>query len=282
MVNSGIVLLAKPRDKSSFWLVREARQKLGIKKIGHAGTLDPFATGLMILAVSKATKALEHLQLANKTYKAELILGQSSTTHDSEGEISLSYQGKAPDLATISKALAELKKQEKQRPPIFSAVKSNGRRAYTLARSGERPKLKSKQVSLYDWEIINYKWPHLELKIEVSSGYYVRALARDLGAKLKTGAYCQELERLKIANFSLDQAILIEDLTKENIEALKPSYFQFTDLALAEEQLRALKQGKAIEARFCAPGVSSASFADEVVAFGVLKEGYFYPKKVLL
>ncbi len=218
-LESGRILIDKPAGITSFGVVARVRrvlkQKLGKKKIkvGHTGTLDPFATGLLVLLYGKETKNAMNLTKLDKVYEAEFTLGQISSTGDPEGEISDFNNFKIPTLEQIQNEINRnfLGKIE-QTPPAFSAIKIDGRRAYDLARKGADFKISKRTVEIFSFEILDYNFPTLKVRTHVSSGTYIRSLAEDLGDKLGCGAFCSKLRRIKIADFNISNAIELKDL----------------------------------------------------------------------
>ena len=244
-----IILVDKPAGISSFGVVAKVRgalkQKFGHKvKIGHTGTLDPFATGLLILLSGKMTKKSSDFLKLDKVYEATLRLGYTSTTGDPEGEITeypqkteFMFDGKTqqypsegpsergsarmsadrpwrragrtqPELDIVEPTLQSFIGTITQAPPKFSAIKINGQRAYQLARKGESFEIPSRQVEIYSIEILDYNYPKLTIRVHCSSGTYIRTLAEDIGKALNTGAYLISLRRTKIGNFDVKNAII--------------------------------------------------------------------------
>ena len=207
-----VILIDKPAGISSFGVVAKVRGKLknefGHKvKVGHTGTLDPFATGLLILLSGKMTKKSNEFLKLDKVYEATLKLGYTSTTGDPEGEITkTSSREKVPNLEEITSVINSFIGKIEQTPPKFSAIKINGRRAYKLARENKDFEIPSRTIEIYDIEILDYNYPELKIKTHVSSGTYIRALAEDIGKKLSTGAYLTSLRRLKIGDYDLKNA----------------------------------------------------------------------------
>lgn len=195
---------------------RVLSQRLGVKKVkvGHTGTLDPFATGLLILLVGKATKRSNDFLKLDKEYIADIKLGETSTTGDPEGEITKSYSGEPVDEDVIKKVVQSFVGEITQKVPAFSAVKINGRRAYELARKGMEVETPTRKVHIYNIEILDYSWPMLKIRTEVSSGTYIRTLGEDIGARLGTGAYLTALRRTKIADYCVEDAVTLEDFMK--------------------------------------------------------------------
>lgn len=245
-MHDGIILIDKPAGMTSFGVVARLRRVLSERagkkvKVGHTGTLDPFATGLMIIVTGKACKDAMRYTKLDKAYKATIRLGQTSTTGDPEGEIS-AYDGAiddageasskpttrqtdefsqasdysvkktaTPSLMQVQTVLAQFTGEIKQRPPIFSAIKINGQRAYKLARDGKEVEIPERTVQIYALELLSYNYPELVIRAHVSSGTYIRSLAVDIGAALGTGAYCRQLRRTRIANYDVAAAQQLRD-----------------------------------------------------------------------
>lgn len=210
-----ILLIDKPPGMTSFGVVARLRRVLSKQegkkvKVGHTGTLDPFATGLMIIVTGQMCRwAMEFTKL-DKWYEAEIVLGVESTTGDPEGEISR-ISDKKPDKGEIKQVLQKFTGKIEQIPPAFSAVKVNGRRAYQLARAGKEVDIPKRTITIYALELLGYDYPVLKLRAHVSSGTYIRSLAADIGKELKTGAYCQNLRRIKIADYDVKNAKVLAD-----------------------------------------------------------------------
>lgn len=212
MIEDGIILINKPAGMSSFGVVARVRRQLtqhfGHKmKVGHTGTLDPFATGLMILVIGKECKNANKYSKLDKTYEVTILLGKTSTTGDPEGEIA-TVSDKKVTQAEIEKITEQFRGAITQTPPAFSAIKINGQRAYKLARAGKAVDMPQRQITIHSLEITNYEYPYLRIKTHVSSGTYIRTLAQDIGDKLGVGAYCNELKRTTIGEYDLKDADL--------------------------------------------------------------------------
>ena len=211
MENGEIILIDKPAGISSFGVVarvrRELSQAAGHKvKVGHTGTLDPFATGLLILLAGKATKRSNEFLKLDKCYDATIRLGATSTTGDPEGEITENKEVEAPTREAVEAAVKSFIGEIDQQVPQFSAVKINGRRAYDLARKGQTFETPIRKITIYDIQITDYTWPELKISCHVSSGTYIRTLGEDIGKKLGTGAYLTALRRTKIKDFDVADA----------------------------------------------------------------------------
>lgn len=214
MNKDSVLLVDKPAGITSFGVVARIRrrlsQQLGKKaKVGHTGTLDPFATGLMIIVTGKECRNAMQYSKLDKEYEAVVRLGETSSTGDPEGEIT-KVSNAQPSLEAIEVAIAQFRGEITQRPPMFSAIKINGRRAYDLARKGEVVEMPERQVTVYSLELIDYTYPNLSVRVHVSSGTYIRSLAEDIGKTLGTGAYCTELRRTKVGEWSVEGATQIE------------------------------------------------------------------------
>lgn len=204
------MLVDKPAGMSSFAVVAQVRRKLSEQagkrvKVGHTGTLDPFATGLLILVVGSYTKRAGEFSKLDKTYEAELTLGQTSTTGDPEGKLS-NVSARQPSQQEVEKALSSFVGQISQTPPAFSAIKVNGQRAYKLARAGKTVVLQPRQVTIHSISNVVYGYPSLSFITEVSSGTYIRSLAEDIGKALGTGAYLSALRRTKVGDYPIADA----------------------------------------------------------------------------
>jgi tRNA pseudouridine55 synthase len=226
----GVLLRAKPAGITSHDVVAEVRRSLPRKtKVGHAGTLDPFATGLLLVLVGRATRAQRFLTALPKTYRAVARLGWTSDTGDRDGE--LVHTGRVPASLTIPVG------EQLQAPPAYSAVKVGGRRAYELARSGETPELEPRPVTVYRAELLGHDAERARFEIECSSGTYVRSLVTDLG-----DAYCEELERTAIGAFQLD------DADPDRLVPLRDALAFLPERVLAAEEATAVQHGRSVPA----------------------------------
>lgn len=195
------------RDEEKPLVVPHKRQRI---KVGHTGTLDPFATGLMILVIGDECKRAGVYTKLDKWYDATIVLGSSSTTGDPEGEITR-VSDHIPSRQQIDETVAQFRGEITQRPPIFSAIKIAGQRAYDLARAGKLVEIPERQVTVYQLEVLDYTYPAVTIRTHVSSGTYIRSLAVDIGAALGTGAYCRDLKRTQIAQWSVADAKSLAD-----------------------------------------------------------------------
>jgi tRNA pseudouridine55 synthase len=220
----GILLVDKPQGWTSHDVVAKVRGILKAEagqkiKIGHTGTLDPMATGLLILVVGSYTKKAGEFSKLDKTYAAEVTLGAVSTTADAEGEI-IQKSAHRPGREQVDEVLSTFVGETQQVPPAFSAIKVDGRRAYKSARAGQEVKLEPRAVTIYEITEVEYDYPILKFTAKVSSGTYIRSLAVDIGEALGTGAYLSALRRTQVGEFDIKTASKIEDLTRPEISQL--------------------------------------------------------------
>lgn len=214
----GIVLIDKNQDGTSFDVVRRVRKVLKLKKVGHAGTLDPFATGLLIVLLGQGTKLSPYLMSREKIYRATLRLGIETDTQDPTGRILQRRPVPALDPETIKEHALGFIGETEQTPPIFSAVRYRGKHAYEFARKGIKLDLKKRKVTIRSLEIISVDLPDVTMEVACSSGTYVRSLAADLGKKLGPGAHLNALRRLSIGSFYLQDALNLEKVGRDHAE----------------------------------------------------------------
>jgi tRNA pseudouridine55 synthase len=216
---NGLVIVDKPAGWTSHDVVGKLRRLAGTRRVGHAGTLDPMATGVLVIGVDKATRLLGHLALTEKSYDAVIRLGQSTNTDDAEGELTGSVPAAGVTEEALRAAVDDLTGTIEQIPPQVSAIKIDGRRAYKRVRDGEEVALKARPVTVYDFALgdLRYDGDLLDVSATVtcSSGTYIRALARDLGAALGVGGHLSYLRRTRVGPYDLPQARTIEQLTEE-------------------------------------------------------------------
>lgn len=218
-------------------------------KIGHAGTLDPLATGVLVLCLGAATRLTEYVQRMDKEYVTELELGARSDTDDADGTITRQLDASPPTRTVIDAALATFLGTVDQVPPDFSAARVDGQRAYKLARRQEPPQLAARPVRIDAIDVLHCEYPRLELRIRCGKGTYIRALARDLGNKLGCGAYVRTLQRTRIGPFTLQRAISLGDYARSHLPTLLPpaeALAPLPRLALTPEQARRLQLGQTI------------------------------------
>lgn len=246
----GFLNIYKPKGITSFDVIFKLRKILQIKKIGHTGTLDPMAEGVLIVALSEATKIIEFMMMHEKAYSAEIILGSESTTYDAEGELKIVGSQK-PDFEQVQDVLNTFKGEVDQVPPIYSALKINGKKAYELAREGKKIEMKSRKVTINDIVLIDYNYPTLNIDVECSSGTYIRSLAHDIGQKLGTGAYLSKLLRTKVGHFLIEDSVSLEDLEIDGLDKylipIEALSLNFPSVEISRNELNKLNLGQFIE-----------------------------------
>jgi len=210
-----IIAINKVKGWTSHDVIGKLRRITGIRKIGHAGTLDPLASGVLIVAIGReSTREISNYTKQEKEYLATIKFGQTSSTDDEEGDKEIIDITTKPTKIVIQKALKKFIGKIKQTPPIYSAIKINGKPACRRVRKGQEVVLEPREVEIKKIEIVSYKYPILKLKVICSSGVYIRSLARDLGEELKVGGYLADLIRTRIGNFTIDQSQTVEEFSK--------------------------------------------------------------------
>ena len=208
-----VLLVDKPLQWTSFDVVKKLKFALNLKKVGHAGTLDPLATGLLILCTGKKTKTIEGYQNQGKEYEGTMVLGSTTPSYDLETTPTPAVDISMLEEAIINKTTKRFIGEVEQTPPIFSAVKIDGKRAYTHARKGDDIKLKSRIVKIDEFSITEINLPEVKFRVRCSKGTYIRSLVNDFGQELNVGAYMSQLRRTKIGDFDVNKALTIEELT---------------------------------------------------------------------
>ena len=257
MATPGLVLIDKPTSWTSHDVVAKVRKAVGTKKVGHAGTLDPLATGLLVLGIESGTKLLTFLVGADKTYEATIRLGQQTVSDDSESEVTKSAS--SDEVANISdsdisREIAKLTGVIMQTPSSVSAIKVDGKKAYDLVRAGEQVELKAREVKIYSFETLSVArvsgFLDVEVRVECSSGTYIRALARDLGAALGVGGHITALRRTKVGHFDVASANSIDELDKLRLTELAQAAKQlFPVIELDDSEVTDLIHGKRISGK---------------------------------
>jgi tRNA pseudouridine55 synthase len=206
----GVLVLDKPSGVTSFDLVRRVRRAAGQKKIGHTGTLDPMATGVMVLCLGRATKLAAFFEAGEKEYLARILLGLTTDSDDVTGRVTAKRSGFDLSPAEVIRIASEFVGEIEQVPPAYSAVKIDGRRAYDLARRGQAVRLKSRNVRVFDLAVTRFEPPRVTIRARVSKGTYLRSLAADIGRRLGVGACLDQLRRLAVGPFDLQQAVSLD------------------------------------------------------------------------
>ncbi|WP_448004049.1 tRNA pseudouridine(55) synthase TruB [Agromyces bauzanensis] len=272
-MNSGILLVDKPKGITSHDVVARTRRLAGTRKVGHAGTLDPMATGLLVLGVNHATRLLHHLVGLDKEYLATIRLGWGTTTDDAEGEPLAAASVDRLDAATeeaVEAGMRRLTGVIEQVPSAVSAIKVGGRRAYQRVRDGEQVELAARTVTVAAFELLAMRrgdgFTDADVRVECSSGTYVRALARDLGEQLRTGGHLTTLRRTRVGAFGVDESVELEglDVGASLMSPADAASRALPVLRLTAEQATDLGHGKRIEAS----GAPAGSPGDAIAAIG--------------
>jgi tRNA pseudouridine55 synthase len=208
-----VLLIDKPLQWTSFDVVKKLKYALNLKKVGHAGTLDPLATGLLILCTGKMTKQIESYQNQGKEYEGTLVLGQTTPSYDLETELTEAVDITKITKEQITEATGSFIGDVEQTPPLYSAVKVNGKRAYLHARKGDDIKLRSRVVKIDRFDILSIDLPEVKFLVSCSKGTYIRSLVNDFGSQLGVGAYLSQLRRTKIGDHKVTDAYTIEEIT---------------------------------------------------------------------
>jgi len=284
MTTHGLLVVDKPAGITSRDAVDRAAQWFPHKtKIGHAGTLDPLATGVLVLAIGQATRLVEYVQAMPKAYRARIRLGATSDTDDADGTVTTNPSAVAVGEAAVRAALDHLVGEIEQVPPAYSAAHVEGRRAYSLARRGDDVRLAPRRVRIDRIDIRSYEWPDLELDIDCGKGTYIRSIARDLGTALGVGGYVTALRRLRIGPFTTEQAVPLVADAKTAHDKLLPMARALEGLpsvSVSADDARRLRNGLTIRA----PGrdeVAVLNDSGELVAVGFVTDGVLRPMKVL-
>jgi len=218
-------------------------------RIGHAGTLDPLATGVLVLCLGQATRLTEYVQRMQKTYRAGILLGARSDTDDTDGQISPVTGAVPPTSEETKRGLRGFVGAIEQVPPAYSAAKVTGRRAYDLARQGQGVDLQPRKVQIYGIDLVSYAFPHLEIEVRCGKGTYIRSLARDLGERLGCGALVESLRRTRIGPFQVDDAVQLDlpgDAVRARLLTIAWAVADLPRLVLAKSEIDPLRQGQAI------------------------------------
>jgi tRNA pseudouridine55 synthase len=257
MVSPGILLVDKPAGLTSHDVVARTRRALGTRKVGHAGTLDPMATGLLVIGVEGATRLLTYIVGADKTYEATIRLGQTTDTDDADGEILTRAAAATWDSVTperVSAGIGALTGAISQVPSSVSAIKVDGRRAYDRVRAGEEVVLAARDVTVSRFEVIAERsgegFLDLDVVVDCSSGTYIRSLARDLGAGLGVGGHLTALRRLRVGDFDVADAVTVDDVVEEALLTPAAAAARVLDpLSVSTEEARDLRHGKRLTGR---------------------------------
>lgn len=265
-------------DRAARWFPRGTR-------LGHTGTLDPLASGVLVLCVGQATRLAEYVQCLPKSYLAEVTLGARSATDDAEGPLSICEVDAPPDLAAVSAALAKFIGEIRQTPPAYSAAKVHGRRAYVLARRGEHSQLSARMVRIDAIDILEFAYPKLLLKVDCGKGTYIRSLARDLGEMLGCGAYLSGLRRTAVGPFVPEMAIPLDadaETAAKKLLPLAAAIAHLPRVTAADEDARRIAHGQAVRLNSTIAAEEIAVFdqADRLIAIAAVRGEVLKPIRV--
>lgn len=213
-LNGEVILINKDYTWTSFDVVKKIRNTIGIRKVGHAGTLDPLATGLLIVCTGRKTKEIQKFQNLPKKYTGSFYLGATRPSHDKETEINERFSLEDVSIEKIYNIANSFKGKIRQKPPSFSAIRKGGKRLYEFARQGEKVLIEPREVEVFDFEISEISLPLISFRLKCSKGFYVRSLARDLGQALGCGAYLDSLERTAIGDYQIENALTVKEYIK--------------------------------------------------------------------
>jgi tRNA pseudouridine55 synthase len=253
MVDPGLVVVDKAPGMTSHDVVARVRRLAGTRKVGHAGTLDPMATGVLVLGVDRATRLLGHLMLTEKAYDATVRLGVSTTTDDAEGEVTASTPASHLQPAVVEAELGELVGDVLQVPTAVSAIKVDGKRAYQRVRDGEQVELEARPVTIHELVVHDQRvagdWLDVDISVRCSSGTYIRAIARDVGAALGVGGHLTALRRTAVGSFDLATARTLEQLADDfaAVPIAAAARASFPVVELDEEQAAHVRFGRALD-----------------------------------
>jgi len=243
---SGIILINKPKGMSSHDVVQRVRRKIGERRIGHTGTLDPLATGLMVLTVGHATRLSQFVESSEKSYRGAVFLGQATTTYDSEGEIVESKEV-APELREkLPEVLSSLTGEIRQKVPAYSAVKVEGQRLYKKARKGEEVELPTRVVHIKELRLSQDNWPTIHIDTVVSKGTYIRSLAVQIGDALGVPAHLVSLHRTSVGSFSVENAVSLEEVSSEDLRPLESAVQHVKEVAITSKGESEVSFGRAL------------------------------------
>jgi tRNA pseudouridine55 synthase len=289
---TGVLNFNKPPHETSFAMVSLARRLSGEKRVGHAGTLDPLATGVLLLLFGQATRISEYLLDLPKTYVATVRLGLSTDTYDAEGTVTAEADPSEITEAAIREVLPRFVGELEQLPPAHSALKVAGQPAYKLARRGGQPQLKPRRVSIYGIELLGFEPPHLTLEVHCGRGVYIRSLAHDLGRQLGCGGHVSALQRTRIGHFALADALAVKELPQAladeergRIQTIAQALRHLPQLPLSAPEAQQLRNGLPVQLagpEAASEGVQLAVAGSQAVAIVRFQPdtGVWQPEKV--
>ncbi len=253
----GFLIIDKPIGMSSHDVVNRVRRLCGIRKVGHAGTLDPLATGVLIVGVGRATRLIEYLMHHSKRYEATIRLGETTTTYDAEGDVLLKRPFTHLTRPQIETTLSHFRGAIQQQPPMYSAIKKDGQPLYKLARKGIEVKRPYRNITIHQLDLVDCSLPHIKIKVHSSTGTYIRSLAYDVGEQLGCGAHIVQLRRTSVGELKSETAVSLDTLTSDNFSdyllAADTAVKHIPRLNVAEEDAQRLLLGQPIESQATQP-----------------------------
>jgi tRNA pseudouridine55 synthase len=289
---TGILNIAKLAGMTSHDVVDRVRQMSGQRRVGHAGTLDPTATGVLVVCLGQATRVAEYLMASDKVYQARIRLGVSTDTHDAEGEVTATAEVEVGE-EEVRKTLASFVGSIQQVPPMYSALKREGVPLYKLARRGITVEREPRPVEIHNIELLEWNPPLLTIQVKCSPGTYIRALARDLGQKLGCGAHLQSLTRLASGHFTLEEAVSLDELAEafaqenyqEFIHPLDEALLDFEPMVVDAQTDKCIRHGQQIQGpAACERGELRRAYSEKGELIAILRHdpqtGLWQPKKV--
>jgi tRNA pseudouridine55 synthase len=287
-IMDGILVIDKPQGATSHDVVAVVRRAAKTGKVGHAGTLDPMATGVLVVAIGQATRTLEYLTAHDKRYTATIRLGQNTTTYDAEGEVTYTHQGDLPPFADIEKAVASQRGTIPQVPPIFSAIKQDGEPLYAKARRGEAVEVAARNVTIYALDVVEWSPPDLTVEVHCSKGTYIRSIAYDIGKALGVGGHLTALRRTSSGSFTEGQTQSLEavraatpTMIHEWLLPVGTGLEALPILSVTAPDILALQQGKSLPATEGAGIARALDERGQLIAIVEWREGRGWkPEKV--
>ena len=289
---TGILNIAKLAGMTSHDVVDRVRQMSGQRRVGHAGTLDPTATGVLVVCLGQATRVAEYLMASDKVYRAQIRLGVSTDTHDAEGEVTATAEVEVSE-EEVRKTLVSFVGSIQQVPPMYSALKRDGIPLYKLARQGITVEREPRSVVIHDIELLRWTPPLLTIRVKCSPGTYIRALARDLGQKLGCGAHLHSLTRLASGHFTLEEAVSLDELAEafaqenyqEFIHPLDEALLDFEPMVVDAQTEKRIRHGQQIQGpAACERGELRRAYSEKGELIAILRHdpqtGLWQPKKV--
>jgi len=285
----GILVIDKPSGMTSHDVVDAVRRLTGIKKVGHAGTLDPMATGVLVVCLGQATRVVEYLMDSDKVYEAQVRLGVTTDTHDAQGKVTGTFEVNVTE-EQVRQALSSFVGCIQQVPPMYSALKRYGTPLYELARRGVTMKRRPRSVTIYGIALLDLAPPQFTVRVICSRGTYIRALARDLGERLGCGAHLTRLTRLASGRLTLDEAVSLDELAKvfaqgtweELLRPLDEALLDFPAMIVDAEAERHIRHGQQVEGA-APPGLCRA-YSPDGKFIAILEHdprtGFWQPRKV--